>query len=72
MCHNIFELAAGKMDCPIRLTPKCHPKAHVDVYVSARLRTIMVCCGHCDRPITIIHPQSHDDGGPKKNARKSK
>lgn len=71
MCHNIFDLAAGKMDCPIRITPKCHPKSPIDVYVSVKTRTIMLCCSRCDRPISFIRP-GNDNERPKKNAGKGK
>lgn len=55
MCGNLFaDAGAKKMDCPIRLTAKCHPRAHVEVFVDARNRTIILCCSKCDRPIATV------------------
>lgn len=56
MCAELFKIASKKMDCPILLWPKCHPSAHLDVYVDARRHKIVLCCSQCDKPITDINP----------------
>lgn len=67
MCSELFTVAAKKLPCPIKLWPHCHPKAHIDVYVDAKNRKIVLCCSACDRPLTNIHPQL-----PKKKNEKDK
>lgn len=57
MCKNLFTSAKSEMGFPVRVYPKCHPRAHLDVFVDAKYRTIMLCCSKCDRPISIIHPR---------------
>lgn len=55
MCRKIFADAAQRMNCPIRLTPQCHPRAPLDVYINARRKQAIVCCSKCDRPIVTIN-----------------
>lgn len=57
MCRDLFVFAASKLRCPIKLWPKCHPKAHLDVYVDAAKREILLCCSQCDRPVRRIVPR---------------
>lgn len=55
ICGPLFDAAGMKdIDCPILLRPKCHPRAHIDVHVSKRLRVIFLSCGKCDRLIQAI------------------
>lgn len=54
MCNELFSQAAAKLDCPIRLYPMCHKNAHLDVFVNAKQRTIILCCSACDRPVATI------------------
>jgi len=54
MCNELFSDASRKMDCPIRMYPKCHIRAHFDVYVDAKKREIILCCSKCDRPLPPI------------------
>lgn len=60
MCKNLFASAKSKIDCPVRVYPKCHPKAHLDVFVDAKFHAIVLCCSTCDRPISIIHPREEE------------
>lgn len=57
VCHELMHGASMKqeyLDCPIRVFPKCHKKAHVEVFVDGKRRKIMLCCSACDRPISLI------------------
>lgn len=54
MCHNLFDGAKGKLDCPIKVFPKCHKRAHVEVHVDAKRRRIILSCSHCEQPISTI------------------
>jgi hypothetical protein len=57
MCHNIFSLAAKKresLDAPTKIYPKCHPRAHIDVFVDSVKMTIVLTCSKCDRMITTV------------------
>lgn len=37
------------LNCPLRLRSKCHPDAHVEVFIDGKLRKITLSCGKCDR-----------------------
>lgn len=54
MCKKLFQAAESMSDCPIRLTPQCHPHASVDVYIHARKRLFYLCCSKCDRVLSPI------------------
>lgn len=66
MCRSTLnEAASKKMDCPIRLHPRCHPKANFDVYVDAPKSQFVLCCSSCDQPVEFITAKL---GRRKKNA----
>lgn len=69
MCRELFVLAAGKLNCPIRLLPKCHPKSEIEAYIDARTGEITLCCKHCDAPLTVIHTKH---GKENANGRKTR
>lgn len=54
MCRELFQLASGKLECPIKVIPQCHPKAHVDVYIVVKDMEIILTCSQCDHPISHI------------------
>lgn len=54
MCRELFSSAAKKLDCPIRMFPRCHPRSHLDVYVDARKRIVTLCCSKCDQIVATI------------------
>ena len=59
-CKELFLNAAKqerrtKIRAPIRLFPRCHPNAFVDVFADHRSRTITLVCGACDRTMEVIH-----------------
>lgn len=55
MCHDLFSSARKKdIECPIRIFPKCHKRAHVEVYVDAQKMLIILTCSRCDRPIAKV------------------
>lgn len=55
VCHDLFNGAASKnMGCPTQLTPSCHKKAAIDVYIDEKTYTITLCCSKCDRPVSVI------------------
>lgn len=73
MCHNVFDSAmkiaiARRLDCPVRMFPRCHPKAHCEVFVNPRKREIVLTCSKCDRPITTIKAR-HDRRRTKGNSK---
>lgn len=44
-----------KFGAPVRLTPQCHPKAKLDIYIeNGKKRMITVCCSTCDRVVARI------------------
>ncbi len=56
MCRNLIELAQkNELDCPIRITPSCHPRAHCEVYAKAKTWEIIICCSKCDRQLAKIN-----------------
>lgn len=69
MCRELFVLAAGKLNCPIRLLPKCHPKAEIEAYIDSAKGTVTLCCKDCESPLAIIHTKH---GKEKKNGRKTR
>lgn len=55
MCENLWLGAKNKdIDCPIRVTPKCHPRAHCEVFVDLKKYAIILTCSRCDRPISTV------------------
>ena len=44
----------NKIKCPIRIFPKCHPKAYVDCFVDGKLKIITLVCSACDQTIATI------------------
>ena len=46
--------ASTKMDCPVRIFPKCHPKSRMDVFVDGKRKLITLVCGRCDRTVTTV------------------
>lgn len=44
-----------KLDCPLSVVPKCHPKQELfRVHVDGKRRIIFLSCPKCDKPISII------------------
>lgn len=66
MCNDLFREASGKMDCPIRMFPKCHPRAHIEVFIDVRHRSFILCCGQCDRPVTTVVAKTGKDNHGRK------
>lgn len=60
MCSNLFKAAKGKLNCPIRIYPLCHPKAHFDVFVVGSRREIILSCSQCDQTFSTIKTISHE------------
>lgn len=59
MCKEFFSTVKSysekiKMDSPIRITPKCHPRCHCNVFAYGRKKSVTICCSKCDRPIVTI------------------
>lgn len=58
-CKELFQgvlkaQQASKMDCPLKIFPKCHRKANFDVFVDAKKKLIVLVCGKCDRTVSTI------------------
>jgi uncharacterized Zn-finger protein len=58
-CKEIIEGAlsrqrSSKMDCPIKIHPKCHPRVHLDVFVDGDKKLVTLVCSKCDRTISTI------------------
>lgn len=56
-CQKLFEGAAHhrkELDAPIRIYPRCHPKAPVDVFVDCVGGKVTIVCSKCDRTIEEI------------------
>lgn len=59
-CKSLFNGASKNrkhLDAPVRIYPKCHPGAALDVYVDSVKGTIILCCAKCDRLVETIHPK---------------
>lgn len=57
MCRDIFIMAERmrkSLDAPIKLYTRCHPRAHIEIFVDCKKRTIILCCSKCDRLITTV------------------
>lgn len=55
-CRELFsEALSHSRLCPVRLFPRCHPKAFCEVFVDGRTNEIVLTCGQCDRPIARVH-----------------
>lgn len=72
-CSDMFENVGVKqarcgMKCPLRVFPKCHPKAYIDVFVDSRRRIITLVCGACDQTLEVIRLDKHDKRKTKTNA----
>lgn len=50
MCKKLFEGATngGKLECPIHIYPKCHPRSYVEAFVDLKKREVILCCHHCE------------------------
>jgi len=58
-CKEILEGAlisqrSSKMDCPVKIRPKCHPRVHLDVFVDGSKKLVTLVCSKCDRTISVI------------------
>lgn len=58
-CSEIIEIATSKqekskMDCPIKISPKCHPKAPLEVFVDGKKKVITIVCSRCERTVTTV------------------
>lgn len=42
------------MECPIMVSPRCHPGANWLVHVDGRKRLVYLSCARCDRLITTV------------------
>lgn len=42
------------MDCPVRVRPRCHNRAHIDVFVDGKRKIVTLVCSKCDRTISTI------------------
>lgn len=54
-CKELIEIASKLqkiLDCPKKLSPKCHPRAHVEVFVDGKKGIITLVCSKCDKTIS--------------------
>lgn len=42
------------LDAPVRIYPKCHPKAHINVFCDSERAVFVLCCSKCDRVIDEV------------------
>lgn len=59
MCNEIIQAAIEQqikadIECPIRIKPKCHRKASINVFVDVSRKMITLSCSKCDQTITRI------------------
>jgi len=54
MCYKLFKAAGDKLDCPILMTSRWHPKSHLDVYVDFNKKRMIVCCGKCEKELAHV------------------
>lgn len=57
-CKEIMDSACynqkqAKVDCPIMIHPKCHPKSSFMVHVDGKKGLIYLSCGRCDRLVSV-------------------
>lgn len=58
-CKEIIDNATRqqrktRMKCPVRLYPKCHHKAPIDLFCDGRKRIIYLVCSKCDATLSQI------------------
>ena len=58
----VKQQAESKLDCPIKLFPRCHHKAPIDIFVDGKKRTITLVCSKCDRTISQVHVRKDPNG----------
>jgi hypothetical protein len=57
VCRELFDGASRRrkeLDAPTRVYPRCHPTAHMDVFVDSKNQTVILSCSACDRTISTI------------------
>ena len=54
MCNKMFRDASKKLSCPIRIFPMCHPDSHIEAFVIAKKRQVLITCGKCERTVLTI------------------
>jgi len=56
-CRDLFNSAyvrRASLDAPVRIHPRCHPKAGVDVFVDTQNHSVILVCSRCDRTIACV------------------
>lgn len=64
-CRSLFEGATKhrkELDAPIRIFPRCHPKAYLEVFVDSKKGTVILCCSACDRLVETIKAKGVGNG----------
>lgn len=60
MCHEMMtgmkqKQDKSKLQCPIQLLSKCHPKSPILVHVDGNKSKVYLSCSKCERVIATIN-----------------
>lgn len=56
-CKELFAIATKgqvSIDAPMKVRPRCHNRANVEVFVDGKKRKVMLVCSKCDQTIAVI------------------